>query len=318
MRKILYTVAKCEDGKLIRAIEAGKGIDYFCPVCESKMVLRKSGNTGKGSKRPHFAHKSLTINCTAESALHFAFKNLLANKIGERISENIGISINWDCSYCGDRHSGNLLKKVASLELEKNLGVCRPDIALLNSDRSVFAVIEIVVTHKPEESTLRYYFENNIILIQIDLKSDEDIDNLDDKIKYPDVLLTCFNPKCTKCGNFQLIKRMVLIDGNCYRCGSFLKAAMIENSNNAPIKGHQHLPPSEFSKNEVSIATSNGVILKTHYSKMANERYLANTCAICNAFVGDFYLFSNFRAPAAYGELFSESIDIGYFCQHCE
>ena len=69
MAKLLYTIAKNEQGLFIKANEAEKGNDFFCPVCSSDLILRKSGNTGKGAKRPHFAHKSLTPNCTPETAV---------------------------------------------------------------------------------------------------------------------------------------------------------------------------------------------------------------------------------------------------------
>jgi competence CoiA-like predicted nuclease len=62
MTKILYTVAKDIDGNLIKASDAEKGKDFFCPVCKTDLILRKSDNIGKGAKRPHFAHRSLSPN----------------------------------------------------------------------------------------------------------------------------------------------------------------------------------------------------------------------------------------------------------------
>jgi hypothetical protein len=36
------------------------------------MILRKSGKTGQGSRRPHFAHKSVNPDCNPETAIHKA------------------------------------------------------------------------------------------------------------------------------------------------------------------------------------------------------------------------------------------------------
>jgi len=79
-KEILYTVALDPQGQLITARNAIKGNAFTCPMCSSVMILKKSGKTGEGTKRPHFAHKSLTPNCTPESVLHFVFKTLLAKK----------------------------------------------------------------------------------------------------------------------------------------------------------------------------------------------------------------------------------------------
>jgi competence CoiA-like predicted nuclease len=77
MKEILYTVATDLYGTLIKAFDAEKGGSFFCPECKTKLILRKSGKTGNGTKRPHFAHRGLTPNCTPETALHSVFKNLL-------------------------------------------------------------------------------------------------------------------------------------------------------------------------------------------------------------------------------------------------
>lgn len=190
MTTILYTVATDKDGNLIKANDAKKGNNFFCPVCKTELILRKSGKTGKGRKRPHFAHRSLTPNCTPETALHYSFKNLLVEKLQLHIATQTPLPITWQCIYCDDEHSGNLLKKIKTVKVEYNMTVCQPDIALFDSDDKVFAVVEVVVSHKPEERVLKFYNDNNIILIQINLKSDKDIDELESKIANCPVPLT--------------------------------------------------------------------------------------------------------------------------------
>lgn len=318
MNKILYTVAIDKNGELIKAYDAEKGNDFYCPVCKSELILRKSGKTGKGTKRPHFAHRSLTPNCTPETALHYSFKNLLADKLKKHITTQTPLPFSWDCEFCGGYHSGNLLKKVKDVKVEHNLTVCQPDIALLSDNEKVFAVIEVVVTHKPEENVLKYYNNNNLILIQIDLASDNDIEQLDNKISRPNKVSTCFNPKCKNCGHYQSKKIMTIIDGPCWKCNNTMKVATISTSSGGSFRrSSNNLGPSDFTPDEIAFAKSKGVILKTQYSKTVHGSYVANSCGKCGSFAGDFYLFTQYIAPAGYGELPSQKIDIGYHCDHC-
>src|SRR5690554_7341754 len=96
----------------------------------------------------------------------------------------------WHCKYCYTGHTGNLLKMIKSVKVEHNMTVCQPDIVLFDGEDKVFAVVEVVVTHKPEEGVLQFYRDNNIILIQINLTSDKDIEELDTKIANPDFVAT--------------------------------------------------------------------------------------------------------------------------------
>ncbi|MBM4208427.1 MAG: hypothetical protein FJ190_10605 [Gammaproteobacteria bacterium] len=317
MSAILYTVAKDEEGNLIKANDAEKGISYFCVVCKAELILRKSGKTGKGTKRPHFAHHALTPNCTPEAALHYSFKYLLVNKIQQHITTNQPLPISWNCAFCGIEHSGNLIKKIKAVKAEHNLTVCRPDIALFDGKEKVFAVIEIVVTHKPEESVKNYYKENNIVLIQINLTSDKDLDNLENIVKQPSFVDTCYNPKCEVCGHFQQKKTMTIIEGPCWKCNNPMKVAYISGSLES-IDVSSHLAPRSFNNEELKLAKSKGVNLKTQYSQTMRDSYVANSCAKCSAFVGEHYLFTQYISPACDGELPLEEIDIGYHCYHCE
>jgi hypothetical protein len=316
--QILFTQGKDPSGSLIFANDAEKGLDYFCPLCNTEFILRKSGNTGKGSKRPHFAHKNLTVNCTPETVLHFLFKKQAYELLKRHIEENVHLNFSWDCKYCGKKHSGNLLKKAKGVELEFNLGSCIPDIALLDENEKVFAVIEVVVTHAPEETTLRFYKDNKIILIQINLENELQLENIENKLTNPDVVEFCINPKCKKCGSYLLKKKMIIVDASCYRCKKQMKVAGIYSQDGRIMRSEStHLPPSSFNKDEIDFARSKGVNLALQYSSTTKMKYLANTCNHCKAFVGDFYTFDEYYAPAFYGDLPSTKYDIGYFCRNC-
>ena len=84
--KLLYTSALDSKNTLVTALQAEKGDKYSCPLCQGKMILRKSGKDGPGSRRPHFAHKALTIDCTPEGVLHHSFKMMLANILSAKLA----------------------------------------------------------------------------------------------------------------------------------------------------------------------------------------------------------------------------------------
>jgi len=200
-KELLYVTAFDKDGVLVKAKDAEKTQDYFCPECKDKLILKKSGKTGKGSKRPHFAHYSQSPNCTPEGVLHKSFKLLLLDKIKNNITAKSPINIEWECAYCHEKHNGNLVQCAFDIKDEFQMEKCRADIALLNQEGKPFCVLEIIVTHKPEEAALAYYKENKIILIQIELESEDDLDKLDAKINIPTSIDYCFNPKCPNIDN---------------------------------------------------------------------------------------------------------------------
>lgn len=302
--EILYTLAQNKDGNLIKAKNAEKGKDYYCPKCKNELILKKSGNTGRGSKRQHFAHRTLTPNCTPESALHYNFKTLLADKIKQYIERDKELIFIWECKSCYETHSGNLLKKATSVKVEHNLTVCQPDISLFDKEKRVFAVIEIVVTHRPEEKVVNYYKNNNIVLIQIEIDSEEDLDCIQKKVSTPNLLNYCINPKCKKCGRRKNTSRMYIIDSPCRKCKNIVKIALIERSSYVSSA-------DSFSKENIEIAKSNGVILQY------NKKYLACTCKKCGTFVYKSNQREKYYNKALYEELPSTTIDIGYHCGYC-
>lgn len=299
-REILYSIGRTSTGQLIKAVEAEKGIPYTCLVCGQDFVLRKGMQ-----KRPHFAHKVLSPNCTPETALHYGFKTLLFRKIQKHLDQQLPLELQWSCSACGGDHTGNLLKKTVAVELEHDLGVCQPDIALLNEHGCTVAVVEVVVTHKPEQVALDYYKINHIAVVSYELKSDEDINRLDAPILKPDNVDVCSNPKCSKCGNHKSKKRLLIIEGNCWKCRALMKVAALRGD-----MGYE----GSFSKSDIQLATENSVFMKPHYSRTAGTRYVANTCRKCGAFVGEHYLFTDYISVLSYSR---QELDAGYYCPCC-
>lgn len=315
MKQILYSVARTESGERIHATDAEKGWKYFCGYCKDPLVLKKSGNSGRGSKRPHFAHKSLTPNCSPESALHFEFKSMLVDEIGRRIDEQRDFPISWTCAYCRCEHSGNLIKKAHRVLPEHSIGNCRPDLALLAGDGRVLAVIEVVVTHAPEETAKEFYRKNGIAVVEIHLDSDDVLTNVKAKAAHADRVDLCPDRKrCDQCGHFREPIEMKLIEARCYACNARMKVPYIEGDH----RRGSHIGPDQFTQEEIAIARKQGAIIKWQYSRTVNAKYWATTCGRCQKFIGRNFLFTEYIAPAASESLKIASIRLGDFCTYCE
>jgi len=299
-KDILYSIGRTSVGQLIKAVDAEKGISYACPVCSQALILRKGTR-----KRPHFAHKTLSPNCTPETALHYGFKTLLFSKIQKHLDQQLPLEMRWDCSACGGVHTGNLLKKAVKVMLEHNLGTCQPDIALLDEDDCTVAVIEVIVTHAPEQRVLDYYKNNDIAVVAYELESDEDVNQLDALNLKPNSVNVCRNPRCSRCNRHMARKKLLVIDGDCWKCRAPMKVAALEGD-----MGYE----GDFSPSDIQLATQYGVFLKSHYSRTAEMNYVANTCRKCGAFIGDHYLFTDYVADSSHSR---QKLDAGYYCCYC-
>ena len=183
----LFKIAVDKEGNTVSIKDAVKGDDYFCPECGAKFALKKSGNIGPHSRRPHFAHLGQLYNCTPESILHKAFKINAAKLLEKYIEDKRPFPIKWECSCCHLKYAGDLLFSARNIEVEKDLGICKPDIAIIDNDGNVKIVIEVVVTHEPEQQALDYYKEKGIIMIRVDVGED-DLNNIESKLSTPDYI----------------------------------------------------------------------------------------------------------------------------------
>lgn len=185
---------------------------YKCPICGRPLILRKSNNTSINAKRPHFAHKpDTTHNSNAEGELHKTFKIKLYELLNEHLEKHIPFDINYECSFCNEQHSYNLLKNVEIVEKEKNLGDCRPDILLSDTNEKPIVAIEIVDTHEPEPEIINYYNNNKILLYKINLNSIDNLNKIEEISKEPTSFDYCIYSKCEKCGK-QMIKQTISIE----------------------------------------------------------------------------------------------------------
>lgn len=250
-------------------------MNYYCPLCKKEFVFRKSGKIGKGSKRPHFAHNELTPSCTPEGVLHYSFKKKLIDLLGKYKSEDNPFILSWVCDSCNNKNSVDLLRKTALIKEEHVLDECRPDIALLDKEENVLGVIEIVVTHKPEESALQCYKANNIILIQINLISEEDFNQVEEKVKNPDIVDLCLSPKCQNREKYKIKRKIVASTDKCKCCSNIPRfRIMIDNV-------FDEQSSRNFTDEEISIVKSkfNNILIRE--DPATKEKYPIIDCENC-------------------------------------
>lgn len=90
---------------------------------------------------------------------------------------------------------------------------------------------------------------------------------------------------------------MLIIIAPCWKCDKNMLVAIVGTEEGDFLFG-----PEKFSELEKKRAEEQGVCLKLVSSKTADETYLANVCKECGAFVGRWFLFTDFFTPALYGD----------------
>lgn len=214
LKELLHPIAIDNHGNPIHISVAKKGNQYFCPFCKSKFIFNRSLRTGKNSRRPHFSHESVSPNCTSEGYLHSTFKILLLELLNSNLVSNNPFEMSFKCNVCQNIHNTNLLSGATAVKSEYDLRFCRPDIALIETNNRVYAVIEIVVTHEPDENTLKYYKNNQIVLIKIKLDTEEDLLKLEEKTKTPSQVILNNLLQCPVFAQQQHINSKILLFQN--------------------------------------------------------------------------------------------------------
>ncbi len=199
MAELLISFA-LKEGRVVHvdAVDRGRACRCICPACEGPLVARK-GNI----RVHHFAHDADTA-CDGESALHATARLLLFQRIQDALQEQRDIPLFWQCLICPDecRHDGNLLKRAvnAAMELTISDADIRPDILLTGIDGIPTALLEIVHTHAPEKSVIRYAKDNNLPLLEFHVNAGDDLHQFSEGALTPQTARMPGCP-CRTCGN---------------------------------------------------------------------------------------------------------------------
>lgn len=206
---ILNPWALDSSGKIVSIEHAQKGEVYRCPVCNELMSYCKK-REGSHNYTDNFRHQSKT-SCKGggESEIHRMAKEKVYDILRHFLDKHYELPITWTCPDCGIDMEANLLRRAKDVRMEHDLDAARPDIDLLDDKGNTIIAIEIVFTHDVEASTLRFYDNNNIVLVRIVVRSAEDCNDMMHKLQFPDSCNLCFNEDCKRGEKMQVYRKIV-------------------------------------------------------------------------------------------------------------
>ena len=297
--KLLYAN---RSGSLVHISEVERGLacGCSCPACGEGLVARQ------GEKRqPHFAHQSGSA-CNPETQLHAVAKRILFDRISIALERNQVLPITWSCELCNSGHAGNLLKRASRVEVERTIGLCRPDLSLFDASDHVVAFLEVVVTHEPKAAVRWHASEIGARVIEFRVCDANDLESLrqQEPLKVSRLDL-CTRNKCPLCGRPLSEQTLHVVEGDCWKCRRPMRIALVD------IEGMMS-GPEVLSRDGIRIAQSMGAHLRQNFSNVIGKRYLSNTCGGCGRMTGDFYLKDFwYKASSATG------VPLGAGCTEC-
>lgn len=220
-KEIMYPFALDAGGKVVAAVDALAGENYFCITCQHPMFIRAGL-----INRPHFAHSVELNTCSPETALHLVAKETIRQGIELALDECRPYPFVWHCLDCYGTNQANLAITPRRILVEKSVYGVRPDLLAINEAGHPLVAIEVVVTHAPEASTLAVYRENKLPVVVIGDITWDDIGEMEKGLSHVSVHVEngfCRSPEhppdCPHChSHLTPIKIEVWHGYSCYRC----------------------------------------------------------------------------------------------------
>ena len=322
------------NGELVHVsqVERGLACGCVCVECGGTLIARKGEKT-----RHHFAHHTLNRNCDGESLLHKLGKRILADRVESAIANGEPLPVTWECERCYRIHEGDLVQGAGSVKIEHAIdienGRIIPDVTVVSQLGKPQTLVEIIVTHEPEQPVYDYAKANNVAVVELRLKSEDDLEILgkESRLNPSKATLPCLTPACQKCNNPLLdeptLYFLYVVTAPCWKCQEEMKLALWKVVRGGGL--FDQLGPYIFgpsgriigmfveegdgpSERELTLARKHGAAIKRQGSQTMGTSYMANTCTQCGAFVG-----ANYEAD--YGEFINSSNRVAayYACEHC-
>lgn len=260
----------------ISQVESGLACQCVCLMCGEKLVAHK------GTDRvDHFVHYS-SKNCSPESILHLLSKIELYHKYRYFIDSKNTERISHTIRHCIPEKMKNWLLKSASIEIECDFKIAKPDLAILDTERRAVAFVEVVVTHYPSENVINFCNEYKIPIIQYSVNNFNDYE----KLKKETLLPICINCKtdnlCPNCGEYMRERELYIIETKCIKCKENMKLSFAKN--------HTYITSHRFTSKEIELSESHGVLLQEKFIKEAGIICLVPTCKKCGEHLGTRYI----------------------------
>ena len=183
---------------------------YTCPKCHEPLTIRKRGK-GEHSRRDHFCHRPDT-DCKGftphetESYIHKTAKRRIYQILQSCLGKQEPFSISWTCPECGNQFNGNLLYHAKSVAMERQFedkaagqDHKQPDVSLVDENEKLLVAIEVVYTHDIEPETWDFFDRHNVAVLRLKFNSVEDLNNIGQKLHFPDSVSVCLNFACKAC-----------------------------------------------------------------------------------------------------------------------
>ena len=285
-------------GKLVWAVDAAdadtRPQGLCCVGCGDEVMLRAGARN-----RPHFAHRGGGSCGAGETALHRTACRVLADSILAAARDRRRFPLEVACEPCQAVKVGNLAMRhdctVVCDQVFEDL--IRPDLLIRSADGTPRTVIEVVVTHAPDEPALGLYQRLGLPVVLVwptweslellrtgltddDRRSRHNPDGLFDVTNYP-----CPLPRhrrepvpetCPECAGVVLHLSVEVAASSCWSCKAPVSILAIVEHRDGGLRIIAAGCDDLIGVPEVAKAA--GVNLRVGNSKAAGGPYLANHC----------------------------------------
>ena len=163
-----------EQMRHIDSVPKGKVCGCVCPNCGVALVAKQ------GNVRAHyFSHPSSGQTGGRETCLHKSGVDTMHQRFHNAIQQGEAVLFRWECKACGGEHTHDFAEGITRVEREKRApdSLKVPDISLYRGS-DLCRLIEVVVTHPPEQPVRDYARERGVSLVVVDMKKDPDLDGI--------------------------------------------------------------------------------------------------------------------------------------------
>ena len=322
------------DGELVHAsrVERGLACGCVCVECGTRLVARRGRKI-----RPHFAHHASVGVCDGESLLHRLGKRILAQRMERAIATQRSVNVRWGCERCYRDHETNLVRDATGVVVEHTISTAdgsriRPDVTVYGPSGEPQTLVEVVVTHEPDQAVYDYARANGVAVAEFRVDTVADLEGLEhaQPLRAKKATLGCLTPSCSECDKPMLNNptrySLHVVAAPCWKCSSDMKLALWESDAGElhDYLGGSVLGPSGRSwgitvgdgdgpdEEELAVARAHGATIRHHHSRTMGGSYQANTCPECDAFVG-----ANYEGD--YADRIRPETEVAAYtrCEHC-